>query len=191
MSAALVVVDFQNDFCSPRGKGAPRRGDLSRVERAADGLERALARARRAALPVIFLRFLGDRRFQTPAWRARDRAQGKAAKCLRGSWGADFFRLRPASGERVFEKPCRFDPFLDPAFEKLLRRLGVERLILGGVYLDVCVDSAARGAFQRGLAVTVLSDAVASLHYPKASVLAFMKRYYGARVETSSRFGAR
>jgi nicotinamidase-related amidase len=185
---ALLVVDFQNDFCSPRGAGAGRRGDLSRLEATARNLARALAAARRRGVEVVFIRFLGDRRFQKPNLIARDRRQRKPAKCLEGSWGAEFFRVAPLPGEKVVPKRGRFDPFLDPALDAHLRRRRVGRVLLAGVYLDVCVDATARTAFQKGYEVSVLRDCVESLHYPKDDVLRFMAKYYGARLVSSRRF---
>ena len=188
LNQALVVVDFQNDFCSPRGSGAKRRGDLSRLERTAVNIGAALRRARRRGEEVVFVRYLGDGRFKTPNLAARDRRQDRPLKCLQGTWGADFFRIAPLAGEKIFDKHARFDAFTNPAFERHLRRKGVERLVFAGVYLDVCVDSAARTAFQRGFEVTVLSDCVESLHYPKSSVLSFMERHYGARLALGRRY---
>lgn len=188
IAQALLVVDLQNDFCSPRGKGAAARGNLARVGRAADAALRALAQARARGVEAIFVRFRGDRRHQKPNMIARDRRLGKAAKCLDGTWGADFFRVAPLPGEKVFSKKACFDPFLDPALDAYLRRKRIKRLILAGVYLDVCVDAAARTAFQKGYDVTILKDAVASLHYPKDAALKFMEKYYGARISGSRGF---
>lgn len=181
----MLVVDFQNDFCSPVGRGAKRRGDLSRLERTAANLRRALFRARAKGMTVVFIRFLGDRRHQRPNLIARDRRQRKPAKCLEGTWGAGFFRVSPLPGETVIKKRSVFDAFFNPALERHLRRKKIRRLLLAGVYLDVCVDALARTAFQKGYYLSVLGDCVESLHYPKADALRFMAKYYGADIVSS------
>jgi biuret amidohydrolase len=187
MRRALLVLDFQNDFCSPAGKGARLRGDLSRLERTAANIQIALDRARRAGIPVGWVRFIGDRKYQSANLLARDRRQRKPAKCLEGSWGADFFRVAPRPGERVFDKKGgRFDAFFSPSLERWLRRRGVAQLALAGVYLDVCVDSTARTAFQKGYEVRVLTDCTESLFYPKRLALEFMRKYYGAALVSSA-----
>src|SRR5271155_1876541 len=89
---ALVVVDFQNDFCSPLGKGAERRGDLSRLTRTARNIQRALRNARKNNTEVLFIQFIGDRKFQHRNLIDRDLTLGKKSKCHEGSWGAGFFR---------------------------------------------------------------------------------------------------
>ncbi len=187
-SEALLVVDFQNDFCSPRGKGAKARGDLSRLERTAANISEALERARERGLEVIFIRYLGDRERQRPNMLARDRRLGKRPKCLKGSWGADFFRVAPRASEAVVSKDACFDAFFNPALENRLRRKRIRRLVLAGVYLDVCVDATARTAFQKGYHLSVLKDCTESLHYPKSAVLSYMAKYYGADITTSCAF---
>jgi len=172
-SEALLVVDFQNDFCV-------RPGRTARLTRVAANIERALARARKLGHEVIWIRFLGDRRKANMI--ERDRRQGKAKKCLAGTWGAGFFKLRPLATEPIIDKPACFDAFLNPGLESRLKKKGVKRLTLAGVYLDVCVDATARTAFQKGYFVRILKDCTDSLHYRKSDVLRFMAKYYGAEV---------
>jgi len=179
---ALVIVDFQNDFCSPRGKGADQRGDVSRLERTARSIQQALARARSLRVDVVFIQFLGNRKFQRQNLVDRDRRLGKQPKCLEGTWGADFFRVSPSPNDVIIQKHACFDAFSNPAFEKYLKRKGIDRLVLAGVYLDVCVDTLARTAFQRGYYVSVLKDCTESLFYEKKKVLDFMAHYYGADI---------
>lgn len=185
---ALIVVDFQNDFCSPRGKGAKRRGDLSRLVRVAGNIGKALELARNKRMAVVFIQFLGDLKRQRRNMVERDRLQGKRPKCLEGTWGADFFKIAPRPSEAIVTKNACFDAFSNPALEALLRRKGIQRLALAGVYLDICVDATARTAFQKGYYLSVLKDCTESLHYPKSAVLKYMARYYGADITTSRDF---
>lgn len=67
-------------------------------------------------------------------------------------------------------------------FEDHLRARATAHLVLAGVYADVCVDSTARTAFQKGFHVTVVPDCTTSLHLPTPDILAFMERVYGARL---------
>ncbi|MFR9793110.1 cysteine hydrolase family protein [Streptomyces sp. MB22_4] len=183
---ALVVVDVQNDFCT--GPAALNRfgGDPTVLDAAVAGTVRAVAAARARDVEVIFVRFTGDPEHQGAAWRLRDRALGKRPKCLEGSWGAEFHRVAPAPGERVFTKRARFDAFLGEGFEEHLGARGVGHLVLAGVYADVCVDTTARTAFQKGFQVTVLTDCTAALHLPYDDVLRFMRVVYGARTTTAA-----
>ncbi|MEU2356374.1 isochorismatase family cysteine hydrolase [Streptomyces misionensis] len=183
---ALVVVDVQNDFCASPAALARFPGDPAVLEAAVAGTVRAVAEARARNVEVIFVRFIGDPAHQGPAWRRRDHALGKRPKCLEGSWGAEFHAVAPAPGERVFTKRARFDAFLGDGFEAHLTARGTGHLVLAGLYADVCVDTTARTAFQKGFHVTVLTDCTTSLHLPYDAALRFMRVVYGARTTTAA-----
>ena len=183
---ALVVVDVQNDFCTSPAALARFRGDPTVLEAAVAGTVRAVAAARARDVEVIFVRFTGDLGHQGAAWRLRDHTLGKRPKCLEGSWGAEFHAVTPAPGERVFTKRARFDAFLGDGFEAHLTARGIGHLVLAGLYADVCVDTTARTAFQKGFHVTVLTDCTAALHLPYDAVLRFMRVVYGARTTTAT-----
>ncbi|MCX4682954.1 cysteine hydrolase [Kitasatospora purpeofusca] len=180
--SALLVVDLQNDFCAGPLAAARFPGDPERPARVAANSVRAVELARAAGLDVLFVRFLGDPVHQGPAWRRRDALLGKQPKCLEGSWGAEFHGVRPRPGEEVFTKRAVFDAFLDERLEPYLHRRGIDHLVLVGLFADVCVDSTARTAFQRGFHLTVLRDCTTALHLADADILRFMARVYGARV---------
>ncbi|UED85274.1 cysteine hydrolase family protein [Streptomyces profundus] len=179
---ALVVVDLQNDFCAGPSATARYGHDAATLTAVVDNAAVAVEQARAAGIEVVFVRFLGDPVHQGAAWRRRDRELGKRPKCLDGTWGATFHRVAPAPGERVFTKLACFDAFLSEGFEPHLRERGVQRLVLAGLFADVCVDSTARTAFQKGFAITVLNDCTTSLHLPNDAVWRFMTLVYGARV---------
>jgi biuret amidohydrolase len=84
----------------------------------------------------------------------------------------------------VFTKYACFDAFLAEGFEAYLREREVVRLVFAGVFTDVCVDSTARTAFQKGFEVSVLTDCTTPLHLPEPVILSFMRRVYGARLTT-------
>ncbi|GGZ92344.1 cysteine hydrolase family protein [Streptomyces subrutilus] len=182
---ALVVVDLQNDFCAGPVAAARYPGDPGRLATVAERTARAVDAARAAGVEVLHVRFLGDPHHQGPSWRRRDALLGKRPKCLEGSWGAEFAdALAPAPGERVFTKRACFDAFLGDGFETHLAHRAVRHLVFAGLFTDVCVDSTARTAFQKGFHVTVLEDCTAALHLPDEQILGFMSRLYGARVTT-------
>nr|XP_001389296.2 isochorismatase family hydrolase [Aspergillus niger CBS 513.88] len=114
---------------------------------------------------------------------ARANNRPKPEKCVEGTWGAEFgpgVKVQP--GERVFDKKALLDPFLVPEFTAYLEEQGFEHLVLAGLFSDVCIDSTARTAFQKGLRVTVVEDCTTALHSKQADHLQFMAKLYGARV---------
>ncbi|MCP2170143.1 cysteine hydrolase family protein [Goodfellowiella coeruleoviolacea] len=181
---ALVVVDLQRDFCVGEVAASRYQGDLASLASVTANAARAVASARGRGIEVVFVRFLGDVEHQGPSWRRRDRVLGKQPKCRAGSRGAEFHQVSPAPGEQVFTKRACFDAFLSDGFERHLLRRGIGHLVFAGLYTDVCVDSTARTAFQKGFHVTVLTDCTASLHLPAQDILRFMRVVYGAGTTT-------
>ncbi|MFI6924041.1 cysteine hydrolase family protein [Nonomuraea spiralis] len=182
--AALVVVDLQNDFCVGPTARARYQGDLATLDTVVANTVRAVEAARAGGIEVVFVRFTGDDVHQGVSWRRRDLALGKPSKCLEGTWGAQFHGVAPAPGEAVFTKRACFDAFLSEGFEWHLRGRGIDRLVLAGLYTDVCLDSTARTAFQKGFHITVLTDCTTSRHLPDGEILRFMAALYGAHLTT-------
>jgi nicotinamidase-related amidase len=183
----LVVVDLQNDFCAGPLAAGRYPGDPARLETVAATTAVAVETARAHGTEVVFVRFLGDVEHQRPSWRRRDALRGKPPKCREGTWGAEFHAVSPAPGERVFTKEACFDAFLAPGFERHLAQRAATHLVFAGLFADVCVDSTARTAFQKGYHVTVLTDCTAALHLPDDDILRFMRVLYGARTTTHDR----
>lgn len=183
---ALVVVDFQTD-CSTvlTNDGSPPISDI------AANIEQLLNffRTHQPQHEIIFLRNLGDPEYLPPNWQHRNKVLGRSPRCISGTSGADFIApVQPASGEQVFDKKAAFDAFMCDGFAAYLKQRGFQHLVLVGLYGDVCVDSTARTAFQKGLYLTIVSDCVGMLHFPRSSWLEFARMVYGARVVTKADF---
>ena len=160
---ALVVVDMQNDFCAPGGYIASALGkDVSRLGALVPHVEALLGGARRAGVPVLWLAACYEEALLPPSMIAQKRRVGiDAVCCARGSWGADFFGVRPIGGEPVFVKHT-YSGFSHPDLEARLREAGAEALVFCGVQTNVCVESTLREAHSRGFDVALAADAVGS-----------------------------
>ena len=165
-SPALLVVDLQNDFCAAEGflskarahGGGPkvREEDNARV---ADNIGALADAARRAGVPVAWIRSIYDFKYLLPAHIAQ--RGGKEGLCMEGSWGADFFRLRPAPQDLVIDKHT-FSGFHGTRLHDALQARGVRTLVIAGVATNVCVDSTLREGFFLGYHVVLAEDCVAS-----------------------------
>lgn len=108
--AALVLVDWQRDFCHPEGTMGRRGLDLSRVEPAVTNAERLLTAARAAGVPVVFVRTAHGPHLDSPEWTHRysdgvgPGFSAAAPNCVEGTWGAEFHRVTPLPGELVWVK---------------------------------------------------------------------------------------
>jgi nicotinamidase/pyrazinamidase len=175
--AALLIVDVQNDFC-PGGALAIRDGD-----RVIAPLNAAAQLFSAASLPILASRDWHPP--QTPHFR--DFGGTWPIHCVAGTTGAAFhpdLRLPPET--IILAKGS--DPALDgySAFEgvsadgvplaEFLVQLGVQRLYIGGLATDYCILATTLEARQRGLAVTVLSDAIAGVELAPGDVARALAR---------------
>jgi nicotinamidase-related amidase len=71
--------------------------------------------------------------------------------------------LKPLPGEHVLRKTT-IGAFASTAVDSLLRALGCEQLYLTGVSTNMCVETTAREAADRGYLVTLVEDACGTTH---------------------------
>ncbi|MDG4663782.1 cysteine hydrolase [Mycobacterium sp. 236(2023)] len=164
--AALVVVDVQNDFCSPTGSLPVGYGfDLQFVNAMVPTLQRLISAARRAGMPVIFVRTVHDPSNDSPAWLGRlgdgDGSERTGVTCRTGTWGAEFFGVAPEPGDHVVTKH-RFSAFVGTNLAIVLRSLGARSALFTGVATEVCVESSLRDGLFNDFYVTLVQDCAAS-----------------------------
>lgn len=150
--AALIVVDMQEFFLSPRSPAylPQARVILSNVRRLADSF-------RRMGRPVLFIRHAHedpsrDGGLMSLWWRK---------VCMDGSPEARISPiLEPREGEVL--RKCRYSAFSNPSLEEALRRKGVSELVVCGIVTNLCVESTVRAAFDLGFKASVIADATAA-----------------------------
>ena len=71
--------------------------------------------------------------------------------------------LKPLAGEHVLRKTT-IGAFASTNIDSLLRALGCEQLYLTGVSTNMCVETTAREAADRGYGVTLVEDACGTTH---------------------------
>lgn len=156
---ALVLVDFQNDFCREAVDGSfvEDPGAQPAIEAAAEFVERYRASGR----TPVFVRASHHDHTVSESWLDRyDRKGGMSARA--GTAGADLVpELGPEPGEPVVEKN-RYNAFYATNLDLYLSTNDVSHVLLAGTKTNVCVDTTARAAYDRDYRVTVLADCVAS-----------------------------
>ena len=162
--AALLLVDLQNDFLHP--EGAYGRGGQSCAEIAALPARLApLAQAFRAhgGLVIATLFTLvpgrGGEPIISPHLKQMRPFLGRG-DFAPGSWGqAVVDELQPvdASVEKL-----AYSAFYMTRLDWLLRKLDIDRLVVGGIVTNGGVASTVRDAHVRDIDVTVLSDGCAA-----------------------------
>lgn len=176
---ALVVVDIQRSADQPfETVGiAHMAGATERIAR----VERLLAAAREASVPVIFFQEV-HRRSGVDFGRELDGTEN--VHCLEGDPTTDLWpTLRPGPDEFHIVKR-RYSGFIGTEFEIILRGLGVQTLILVGGLTDVCVHYTFADGHQRDFYVRVVEDCVGgssvAAHYAALAAMEYLQA--GARV---------
>ncbi len=174
---AVLVSDMQNDF-SMKGGLFDRAGiDLSGIHATIPPTVRALASARSAGVPVIYIKWglrpdLSD--LYRPGSPLRERwlayGIGESAQSPDGrlgrigildTWNTDIVEeLEPKPGDIVVHKH-HYSAFHETELDAVLRGLGVKYLLVTGCTTSVCVESTIRDAHSRDYACILLEDCTA------------------------------
>ena len=160
VGAAVVVVDMQNDFCSPLGMVGRRGVDLAPIQALVKPIRRVLSVAKRRC-PVVYLKMgyhpdLSDTggpdapnwfKVHAPAGVGQTivLADGTTSRILiRDTWNTEIIdELAPEPGDLAMYKH-RFSGFYETDLDQTLRALGVRTLIFTGCTTSVCVESTVR-----------------------------------------------
>ena len=178
--AALLVVDVQNDFVSPKGSAAQRGDDVSAAVAMLPRLIRLIEEARRVSLPVIYVKTTHSEWTDTPSWIYRKSQQSALNTCREGTWGAEFYDgISPLPHERVVIKH-RYSAFINSDLNTVLKAKGIESVLVTGVATNVCVETTARDAYMYDYYVTMVSDCAAA-YEPKLheTTLENIRRHFG------------
>ncbi|MBM3525029.1 MAG: cysteine hydrolase [Alphaproteobacteria bacterium] len=177
--AALVVIDMQNYGCNPELGVARmltlRYPEIARyyvarlTEVVIPNAQRLLAGFRAARLPAVFTRhgpLLPDGSDMIARRRRRDTDSQTTTNTPvlwhRGTPEHGILdALAPRDDELVIDKNTS-SGFNSTGIEWLLRNKGVETLIVVGMATDMCVESTARDAADRGFNVVIVEDASAT-----------------------------
>lgn len=170
-NTALVLIDFQRDFCEAGGY-ADTIDDIGFAREVVPRALRLLHAARERSLTIVHTREgyapdLSDCSLQRRLRSARAGAPigsvGPLGRLLiRGEFGHDFIsELTPEESELVIDKPS-YGAFAHTSLESELRRRGIVHLYFAGVTADVCVHTTVREATDRGFFCHYVRDAIST-----------------------------
>ncbi|MCK4520991.1 MAG: cysteine hydrolase [Nanoarchaeota archaeon] len=179
---ALIVVDVQNDFCDEKGLFAKLDEGVSKFQKIIPDLLNLINEARKVNLPIIYIQAIYDKKYLPKNILERYKKQGLDKLCQSGTWGADFYKIKPKENEKVMVKH-RYDAFTNPGLDKLLKSMKIKTLIMAGCTTDVCVDSTARTGFIKGYHIVAVEDCLATdKAQAQEYTLNYMKKFYDAIV---------
>lgn len=177
---AVVVIDMQNDFCTPGGWLDHIGVDVTPTARATAGLQALLPVLRAAGVPVVWVNWGNrpDRLNLSPAllhvYNPGGEGTGLGDPLPRGpgldgsrvlekaSWGAAVVDALPAAPADIHVDKFRMSGFPDTPLDSILRNLRLDTLLFGGVNADQCVMATLQDANFLGYDTILLEDCSAT-----------------------------
>ena len=183
--SAVLVIDVQNDYCHEDGVLARKGKNITLLQQVAPRVLSLLEKARRLEIPIIHIHNEHSSWTESPSWQKRHLPSPDSnTPCQAGSWGAEFYKVIPESGEYSITKH-RYSAFINTDLDLVLRSTGVKTIILTGVETNVCVESTARDGFMKDYYVVLVEDCVAAKGTVEHEATLFnIRNYFG--VVTSS-----
>jgi ureidoacrylate peracid hydrolase len=188
---ALLVIDVQNDFAADGGFFDKIGADLKPIQQQrVPALQRLISEARTAGVLVIFVQAIYDPQYLSAPMRERNARLGmEMPRCITGSWGADFYQVKPEPGDPVVIKH-RYSALAGTNLADVLKQHGINSLLLTGISTDTCVESAGRDAYFADYYVTMVADCCgAASEQDHLGALKRFDRDYGQVVESADLIG--
>ena len=166
--SALLVIDMLNDFLYGKLK-------CERCQEIIDEVRGLIDYARGKNIPVLYIcdsHKPGDAEFEK--WPPH---------AVEGTSGAEVIDELKVDDNDFLVKKKRYSCFFETELDSLLKKLGVDHLILSGILTDICIQHTTADAFFRGYKVTVVEECTETMSSEaKVSSFNYMEDMYGAKI---------
>ncbi|MBQ4203579.1 MAG: cysteine hydrolase [Thermoguttaceae bacterium] len=160
-NTALLLIEFQNDFCTEGGKlHALVRDEIAR-NRTLENAAKLLDGARAKGVRVIHIPFVLDRE-----WSLSNGLEGLLRGVCDGdvfspgSWGGAIVdALSPIDGETVLVGKRALNGFEHTNLAEILAEFQIENVGVAGFLTNVCAQATAWGAYDRGYRTRLIPSA--------------------------------
>lgn len=162
---ALLIIDVQNDNMSIGGKfensGAVEHANKQNV---VENIKAISEKARKIGIPVFHNHFVVEKGAKGIGNRAPIfRLIAETESIVRGTWGAaPVDGIEPTEGDFVLER-TRMSAFNGTQLDTLLRGLGIETIIVTGVWTNMAVEHTCRDGADYGYNVVIATDGTATI----------------------------
>lgn len=151
-NTALIVVDPQFDYCSPKGKLSTLRGyDMTPIQKIMPNLDFFIDKSRKYGLKIIWTKM-----DETPSHMPNNFRQLMESTdefplelCTPGTPGYEYYLISPKEDDKEILKN-QYDAFSNPELELYLKENNIKTVIFTGFYTSRCVDSTLRSAARIG-----------------------------------------
>ena len=201
---ALVLTDPQNDFLSENGAAWELVGESVQENGTVQNIEKLLQGATAGGVPIFvsphYYYYAHDHQWQFGGTLEQkmheikmfDRRGPLTLEGFEGS-GADWLeQYKPylQSESTIVTSPHKIYGPQTNDLVLQLRKRGINRVVLGGMSANLCVESHLRDLLENGFDVTVVSDATAAAKHPElgdgyAAALTNFRYLAGAVVDTA------
>lgn len=190
---ALLVVDMQNDYCSPGGASERNGRDVTSVQAIIPPLARLIEAGRQAGIRIVFLKYTvgpGEAGLSGPEIMRRGRIFANVESTIKGTWGHDIVDGLPFDPGRdlVIEKR-RLSAFVGTELDHYLKGWA-RTVVVTGTVTQGCIETTVRDAACYDYYVAVPADCVATTSAElQEAGLASMRNFlrYEDAITTSSR----
>jgi ureidoacrylate peracid hydrolase len=187
-TTALLLIDPYNDFISEGGKIWDRIKNVAKATNTVPHMLQVLSAARQAGLRIFYALHHRYRPGDYENWKyiaPIQKATMQHKTFEYGTWGGEIrTEFAPQPGDIVAQEHWGSSGFANTDLDLLLKRHGIQRLIVIGLIAHTCVESTVRFAVELGYEVTVVKDATAdySEEFMRAALVANLPSYANAIV---------
>jgi len=170
----LVNVDLQNDFLHPDGWYAKSEIDISHMRRVIEPVKELVAACRANGVPVVWTRH-GTHGLEDGGPFMQLRPVLRDGGLRIGTWGYEILAELEPRAEDWFVAKSRLSSFFQTNLEVILRGLGAETVLIGGVLTNQCVAATSKDACFRDLKPIVVEECTGTtlphLHDPAIEMM--------------------
>ena len=162
---ALLIIDVQNDNLTIGGKSeASGAVEHAKKQNVVENIKAILEKAREAGIPVFHNHFVIEKGAKGLGNRAPIFSfLAETESIVRGTWGAaPVDGLEPKEGDFVLER-ARMSAFNGTQLDTLLRGLGIETIIVTGVWTNMAVEHTCRYGADYGYNVVIATDGTSTI----------------------------
>lgn len=182
---ALLIIDMQNDFVHP---GTPVH--VAGAAATVPVIRKLRESCRKHEIPVfhVIRSYSAD---GLTVERARLADFRRTPFVVPGTLGAEIIKeLTPEAGEKTVIKP-RYSAFFQTSLDLMLKRLGVERVLVSGTQYPNCIRATVTDALSLDYAVSVITDACSAKTEAVAAANILDMRNLGAECITFTEWESR